>query len=248
MNIFKTGFTLMFAQHGPGRDLRLRVSPIMVKIITVLAVIFVALIVYFLSIYGRIYYLAYQCKHYQETNQQLRSSMNNLEKIKRELRISDGYRKKFSNLLGIEKTPPPINLEVAIGSEQKKRSNLNVVIRRDVPSIPPVQGFISRGFSKDHPAIDIAAPMGTPIVAPADGVISDAGWDSIYGNYLTIKHGNYSTFYGHLFQAEVGLGDKVVTGKVIGYVGSTGVSTSSHLHYEVKLKGRQVDPRTYFIR
>lgn len=248
MSIFKDGFTLILTRHGPGNNITFRISPLTLKILSGLIIVFIATAIYLVSMYGRVYYLALQCRRFQKANEELKISTNNLNELKKELRISENLRKKISDLLGIEKIPAPINLEIALERKKDESRNIVDVKRRDVPSILPVRGFISQGFSPEHPAIDIAAPLGTPIVATADGYVTDAGWDSIYGNYLTIAHGNYSTFYGHLYQAEISKDDKVITGQVIGYVGSTGESTSPHLHYEVRLNERRVDPRTYFIR
>jgi len=238
----------MITTHGPGRDFHLKISPLVAKIITGLIVAMLIFVIYLVAVYGRVYYLALQCQRYQRLNEELRISMNNLNKLKQELQVSENFRRKLSNLLGLEKTPLPINIEVIGENKSEKGVKIENFARRDVPSILPVRGFISQSFTPEHPAIDIAAMQGTPVVASADGFVKEVGWDSVYGNYVTLEHGTYSTFYGHLFKADVTKNDRVVTGQVIGYVGSTGVSSSPHLHYGVKLNGRWVDPRTYFVR
>lgn len=98
-----------------------------------------------------------------------------------------------------------------------------------------------------HAGIDIAAAMGTPITASAAGTVTYAGWNGGYGNYVCIEHGPFrnqvlSTCYGHMSQIQVKVGQKVAAGQVIGLVGSTGASTGPHLHFEVRLDGRPVDP------
>ncbi|MEU2613528.1 M23 family metallopeptidase [Micromonospora sp. NPDC007271] len=98
-----------------------------------------------------------------------------------------------------------------------------------------------------HPGVDLAAPLGTPIVAAADGRVSRAGWYGGYGNYTCIDHGRadgqrLSTCYGHQSKLLVSPGQRVRAGQVIGLVGSTGASTGPHLHFEVRLGGRAVDP------
>jgi murein DD-endopeptidase MepM/ murein hydrolase activator NlpD len=95
-----------------------------------------------------------------------------------------------------------------------------------------------------HPGMDIAVPTGTPIRAAASGVVAEAGVDSMYGRYILIDHADsYQTMYGHASRTLVGAGDSVVTGEVIGLTGSTGRSTAPHLHFEIRLNGRTVDPR-----
>ncbi len=96
-----------------------------------------------------------------------------------------------------------------------------------------------------HTGIDWAAPSGTPIVAAGDGVVVSAGWVSGYGNYTRIRHANgYETAYAHQrrFAPTTEVGATVTQGQVIGYVGSTGLSTGPHLHYEVRINGQLVDP------
>lgn len=106
--------------------------------------------------------------------------------------------------------------------------------------VHPVTGKV-----RQHKGIDFAAPPGTPIRAAADGVISFSGWQNGYGNFITIKHwGPYSTAYGHMSRIATGMtrGKKVSQGDVIGYVGSTGLSTGPHLHYEFRVNNVQQNP------
>jgi murein DD-endopeptidase MepM/ murein hydrolase activator NlpD len=98
-----------------------------------------------------------------------------------------------------------------------------------------------------HPGIDLAATPGAPIVAAAGGRVTQAGWLGGYGNYTCIEHGEVggqrlSTCYGHQSRIAVAVGQQVVAGQVIGFVGSTGAATGPHLHFEVRLDGRPVDP------
>lgn len=101
------------------------------------------------------------------------------------------------------------------------------------------------GVMKAHTGVDWAAPLGTPIYAAGNGVITKVGWESGYGKYIRIKHANgYETAYGHMtaFARSSVEGARVRQGQVIGYVGSTGLSTGPHLHYEIIVNGRWVDP------
>lgn len=101
------------------------------------------------------------------------------------------------------------------------------------------------GYSKMHTGVDWAAPHGTPIYASGNGVIEKAGWESGYGKYIRIRHANgYETAYGHMTAYARGIdeGARVRQGQIIGYVGSTGLSTGAHLHYEILVNSRFVDP------
>lgn len=104
----------------------------------------------------------------------------------------------------------------------------------------------TRGASSNHGGLDMAAPMGTPIYATHDGVVGFSGWGSGYGYNITLNGGGgMQTFYGHNSKNAVKNGQRVRQGQLIGYVGSTGVSTGPHLHYEVRINGHKVNPAGY---
>lgn len=101
------------------------------------------------------------------------------------------------------------------------------------------------GYTRMHKGVDFAASRGTPIYAAGDGVVSYAGRKGGYGNYISIRHnGRYSTAYAHMkaFHRGIRSGKRVRQGQIIGYVGTTGRSTGPHLHYEIMVDGRQVNP------
>lgn len=121
------------------------------------------------------------------------------------------------------------------------------------PSIWPIAGWISSGFGSRrdpftggrdfHPGLDIPGNHGQPIIAPADGVVISAAYNGNYGNLVTIDHGfGITTRYAHLSRYGVVPGQTIGRGQTIGYVGSTGRSTSSHLHYEVLVNGQLTNP------
>ena len=102
------------------------------------------------------------------------------------------------------------------------------------------------GSWRQHQGIDFAAPTGTPIRAAGDGTVDFVGWQNGYGNFISIRHwGPYTTAYGHMsrFHPNMKKGVRVKQGDVIGFVGSTGMSTGPHLHYEFRINGVQRDPR-----
>ena len=102
--------------------------------------------------------------------------------------------------------------------------------------------------SKFHEGMDFSASTGTPIYATGNGTVTKAGWQSGYGRVVVINHGyGYETLYAHMNKIDVRKGQKVVRGEVIGEVGNTGKSTGPHLHYEVHVKGRVVNPVNYYF-
>ncbi|ATE66648.1 M23 family metallopeptidase [Rhizorhabdus dicambivorans] len=123
-----------------------------------------------------------------------------------------------------------------------------------IPSIQPIAKFTFtsaygvrsdpfQGSAAMHAGIDLASPTGTPIYATADGVVDRAEWFGGYGNMVEIEHGKgIATRYGHMSKIVARDGQRVKRGDLIGYVGSTGRSTGSHLHYEVRIDGRAVNP------
>jgi murein DD-endopeptidase MepM/ murein hydrolase activator NlpD len=127
------------------------------------------------------------------------------------------------------------------------------------PSIMPTAGWLSSAFSnmrnhpilheaRPHEGLDVSAPMGTPIEATANGVVTAAGWEPGYGNTLVIDHGfGIVTRFAHASRLLVRVGDKVHRGDRIALVGNTGLSTGPHLHYEVHVNGRPVDPLRYIL-
>jgi murein DD-endopeptidase MepM/ murein hydrolase activator NlpD len=101
------------------------------------------------------------------------------------------------------------------------------------------------GATKMHTGVDWAAPTGTPIYASGNGTVEKVGWESGYGKYVRLRHANgYETAYGHMtaFAKGIDPGVRVRQGQVIGFVGSTGLSTGAHVHYEIMVNGRFVDP------
>lgn len=116
----------------------------------------------------------------------------------------------------------------------------------------PTQGVLTQGYHSQHFAIDVANRMNTPIYASASGTVvkSADGWNYGYGRYIVIDHGNgIETLYAHNNVRKVEVGDEVKTGQLIGLMGNTGNvwgPTGIHIHYEVRIRGRKVNPFNYF--
>ncbi|HET8649229.1 MAG TPA: M23 family metallopeptidase [Gemmatimonadales bacterium] len=127
------------------------------------------------------------------------------------------------------------------------------------PSIMPTQGWLSSAFSmsrmhpllhtaRPHEGIDVSAPMGTPIEAPAAGVVKQTGWVTGYGYTVTLDHGyGITTRFAHTSKILVRVGQRVQRGDRIALVGNTGLSTGPHLHYEVRVNGKPVNPLRYVL-
>ncbi len=130
------------------------------------------------------------------------------------------------------------------------RSARQFLLRNPVPNGKFRSAFGMRkhpilGYSKMHWGVDWSAPRGTPIISPGAGVVKKAGWSSGYGKQTLLKHANgYETSFSHqtAFAKGIREGARVRQGQVIGYVGTTGLSTGPHLHYEMRVNGNRVDP------
>lgn len=160
------------------------------------------------------------------------------------------------------------NLALRLSYQKKSFTDIESMVRNKekllaaTPAIQPVSNKnlnrIASGFGyridpiykerRAHLGLDFTAPQGTPIYATADGVVSDAGFNTGgYGNRVVIRHGyGYETLYGHMYRIKARVGESVKRGEVIGYVGNTGKSTGPHCHYEVHRNGIPVDPIYYF--
>jgi murein DD-endopeptidase MepM/ murein hydrolase activator NlpD len=147
-------------------------------------------------------------------------------------------------------------LENSMGQAEKFSDSKDDATRpaADVPASPKTPGGVSSGFGmrthpidgvqKFHTGIDLRGKEGTPILAAESGVVRSAGTRGGYGNAVEIDHGNgVSTLYGHASELGVKPGDHVEKGQQIGEVGMTGHATGPHLHFEVRVEGKPVDPK-----
>ena len=134
--------------------------------------------------------------------------------------------------------------------DETGKSAKKFLVRKPVNNTIMRSGFGGRrhpilGYTKMHTGVDWSAPYGTPIFASGNGMIEKVGWEGGYGKYIRLKHNNgYETAYGHMSAYAKGMepGKRVRQGQVIGFVGSTGLSTGAHVHYEILVNGRFVDP------
>jgi murein DD-endopeptidase MepM/ murein hydrolase activator NlpD len=177
----------------------------------------------------------------------------------------------FGGVSGIEATPPLRDPDVIAAQLSRRLSELATRSTRlesfyadqqellaHTPSIWPVRGYLSSGYGRRndpftgrrifHPGIDVSAPRGSEVTAPADGRVVAVGRRGAYGKAIIIDHGqDIVTRYGHLQDYNVRAGQPVRRGDVIGFVGSTGRSNGPHLHYEVWVRDRLQNPVHYIL-
>jgi murein DD-endopeptidase MepM/ murein hydrolase activator NlpD len=182
-----------------------------------------------------------------------------LENINASLPLSESHTQLLRNMHSQVKT-------VSSALDVQKDNFLSLLkkleVKRNIlaatPSIRPVEGWVTSrfGYRKSpftnrkefHKGLDIATRNGTPIIAPADGMVTYTGGKGLMGNMMTINHGyGMLTRYGHLHKFLKKKGEKVQRGETIALVGNTGKSTGPHLHYEVHLNGVPVNPEKYIL-
>ena len=155
-----------------------------------------------------------------------------LDKITMDLNRVSYENQRLLSLLGIGNIQPTYT---------KGESNASYI-----PSIWPTKGWISQGFSSHHKAIDIAAPIGIPIVSTINGAVTAIWTDSLLGSVLEISNKNgYRIIYAHNSSVNVEIGDKVNRGDIVAFVGSSGISSGPHLHYEIYHNDSILNPEEY---
>lgn len=165
------------------------------------------------------------------------------------------FRTAFDKLgtLGASAETNAIELQQLLSTMSQHQNMLS-----SIPAVNPVNGWITSGFGRRispftgdqalHKGLDIASPIGTPIFAPADGVVVFTGAKEGFGNFIMIAHGyGVVSAYGHNAQNLVQPGQAVSRGDQIGTVGMTGRTTGPHLHYEIWVNGRTVDPKRFIL-
>ena len=174
-------------------------------------------------------------------------------------------RRPFLGRLGWSARPDVEGLISRASTLARSFSDVSDTLQRNfekfanTPSIMPTTGWLSSQFTssrfhpilhenRPHEGIDVTAPTGTPIVAPATGTVVSAGVDKGYGLTVEIDHGNgIRTRFAHCSRLAVRTGQRVTRGQLIAAVGQTGLATAPHLHYEIHVNGKPVDPLTYVL-
>lgn len=207
--------------------------------------------------------LDYQDKKLDKINKVVGSSKHGRHSLKGSrggvrrnvLNLKLGYRNLIASVDSREGDIAGLR-QVAVDYRAKIQRERELAALNRTPSIWPARGEISSdygwrmhpvlGYGRVHTGLDIAAAYNSPIVATAAGTVESSGWLGGYGNAVTINHGNgVSTLYGHCAVLNVSAGQFVKKGQTIALVGSTGVSTGPHLHYEVLRSGEHTDPLPY---
>lgn len=155
--------------------------------------------------------------------------------------LSDGGQGMFS----------PLMLQMMNPMSQPSGSARSNLIQQygpsSVPHLKPVDGILTQEFHPGHIGVDTGIKTGTPVKSSMDGKVVFAGWNvEGYGNLVVVENGQYKTYYAHLSDFSVKEGDLISAGTVVGKSGNTGNSTGPHLHYEVRINNKAVDPSRFY--
>lgn len=224
------------------RIIKRSVSLAAFRAVAALVVLLVVVLAAALVLAGAGAHRAVRLSYLEFRNRQLEVEFGRLNVLKQRVAELEEQSNRMAEMLGIDRTPPPVDWAATPADSDATAGR--AIGNRTIPGIAPLDEYVvSRGYSSRHQAYDLAARSGTAVRASADGVVADAGTDTVFGKYILLRHAEaYETYYAHLSVWRVSGGDSVRAGQVIGAVGSTGRSSAPHLHFEVRHNGERIDP------
>ena len=179
----------------------------------------------------------------REENASLREELQRVEELEGEIARLQELATRVRRWAGIGVAGEAVQLAFAADRRNWEREEAQL---RELPTLCPVNGWISRGFeagAEGHEGIDFAGKTGTEVLASAAGVVQHVGWDETYGNVVILDHGNgVTSVYGHNDSLLVKIGEAVSRGQPVALLGNTGRSSAPHVHFEVRLEGEPLDP------
>jgi len=190
---------------------------------------------------------------YKIENEKYASERVQIMELMQDLNRIEQMDRLIRKTLGSELQLPQDSVNTVVTNVIPKE-NISVSYIDNIPSFYPVDGYITQKISiknlyksKNHYGIDIAVKQGEPVHASASGFVVFSGWTYNFGNYVILYHGDdYFTVYGHNLNNFVKTRDFIKRGEVIGSAGGTGISSGSHLHFEVWKNGEPIDPIKFF--
>lgn len=239
-------FSFFVASNYSTNSLRFSLPLWVVRLLAVVAGLLALLVVASLVMTLAGTYRLSRLSYLERRNRQLEAEFTKVVSLRRQLAQVEEQSRKMATMLGIEKTPAPVNWDSVPLDSQALPEWLKGKVwgAEPVPKLVPVEEYAVSQRAKDsHLAIDLAAAEGAPVRATADGVVEQRGEDRQYGRFLLLKHDQgYESYYGHLQDWNVDKGDSVQAGQTIAWVGTTGKSTAPHLHFEIRKNGQRIDP------
>lgn len=245
--------SLILVPEGEGKTRSIRLSRSLISLlIWAAALFFIAVIAGGVSYYF-LYKKAAEFGVITDENIKLREESRRIMEIAQDLEklknLEGRIRRSLGSSLGIDTVLNSASIEAGF-SDEWTRPSVPLLVKPKFTA--PVEGLISRGFSEGifpkqtHRGIDFAVPVGTIVNASAAGWVVFTDWHFRYGNLLIIQHpGDYLSLYGHNNSILVGVGEQIEAGQPVAVSGNTGHSTAPHLHFEIRLRGKAVDPSKF---
>jgi murein DD-endopeptidase MepM/ murein hydrolase activator NlpD len=247
-------YNVMIVSDGVPTPFGFRVRAWVFKAALAALVILAMLLLLFFINYGRILVRASRTERLEKENESLRIYKYKLGLLEANMKETREVVDRIAKIAGVDIELPELPPDSILFSTIDERSSEALMHRDSVtdgrPHGLPLKGYMTRGYSDDsttyHPGIDIAAAIGTPVLATGPGNVIFAGYDSTYGLTVIIEHAdNISSLYGHNSELLARPGDKVEAGTRIALSGNTGRSTAPHLHYEIREFGKSINPLKY---
>jgi murein DD-endopeptidase MepM/ murein hydrolase activator NlpD len=269
--VVSRGVTVMVHRDGSLQSREFRVPLWLVRAVALTAGVIVILALVVLATYGPILAAAARTPLLERQVAQLTTENRRVAELERALDEAETRYAQIRGMLGAQIGPAP---KAGADSSETSASAERLYVAPAVlarapggsvdttaagaagPSAPhlwplTVSSYRTRGMvaanspQEEHPGIDLAVPVGSDVRASGGGVVRQVGQDSAYGEFVLIQHpGGYQTMYGHLSRVLVQRNDMVRAGQVVALSGNTGHSTAPHLHFEIRLQGRSLDPTT----
>ncbi|HMA76153.1 MAG TPA: M23 family metallopeptidase [Candidatus Krumholzibacteriaceae bacterium] len=256
----KDKFSVIIVPHDERKTRTYRIPyRVFYAVIAFAAVSIIAMAV-FAATYGKLLFKAREIIVLQDQVEKLTRRNENLKEIVGNIDKISKLSKEVRTMLGVEsgeKTAAGERQSRILATPEDKLQDEKDRMLRAVPSFWPVRGFLTKKFNVDveesspdyHQGIDIAVQRGEPVRAAASGYVIDAGWDEIYGYFVSIDHGyGIKSLYGHNERIVVKEEEKVERGQTIAYSGNSGRSSAPHLHFEVSKNNLKVNPLKYLLK
>ncbi len=248
-------YTLMLIPDGTENRKGIRIRQWFFKfVVTFFILLQVSIIVFFLF-YGKIVTRAAEADAFEKENERLVKYQYKVQLLEKNLIEARDIVTRLTKLAGIDISFPELPDDSTLFASFDKSRNALVPRSNttdfSMPSGLPITGFISQDFIAEegahfHPGVDIACAEGLPVLATAKGIVLYADFDSTYGYMVVVEHNDSTTtVYGHNKELLVEVGDNILAGGRVALSGNTGKSTAPHVHYELRINNKPIDPLGY---
>ena len=251
--------TFIVVPHG-GRDLSTRSFEVSYRRVRLVGILLFAAALLFIGMTASWIFVSAQAARVpmlQQEVDRLQTENAQIAQLADALRRLEAQYQQVREMLGAERPTLPGSIWLPPGRENGEEETRAAPdsTQASRPNAWPLaaRGFVTREhlgrMPREHPGIDIAVAEGSYVRAAGAGVVENAGADSVYGNFVRIRHpGGYQTVYGHAAELFVATADTVARHEVIALSGNTGTSTAPHLHFEIWKDGQAIDPRTEVVQ